>query len=207
MQFFVVSENGLIVTNSFGIWLYHIPELSVVDDDSTLFPVWDWLGDVSKCRGTLYRTASPYPALWLQGGWVTHTLEFDVDGSGFPVVVNHYMTRGRPAYYTGKYLKLQGRKGMGIGVERPGEVVFNTGVLGKPDITRQLRAPIPGLNTNDRLFRPRDVVMYTDLDEATGRIMIVVGPKPHGFGMLPVRFSSEDETPYARRLYIGDLPI
>jgi len=207
MRFFVVSEHGLIVTNSKGIWLIHIPELRAADDDSTLPPVWEWSGDASKCRGTLYKTVSPYLTLWLQGGWATHTLEFDVDESGFPVVVNHQSTRGRPAYYTGKYLKLQGRKGMGIGVERPGEVVLNTGVLGKPKITRRLRAPIPGLNTDDRPSRPRDIVKYTDLDEATGRIMIVVGPKLRRSGTMSVHASSRVETPHAQRLYIGDLPI
>jgi len=95
---------------------------------------------------------------------------------------------------------------MGISVERPGEVVLNTGVLGKPDITRRLRAPIPGLNA-DPPRRPRDIVKYTDLDEATGRIMIAVGPKSHRCRRMSVGVSSGVETPYARRLYIGDLPI
>jgi len=208
MRFFVVSKYGLIVTNNLGIWLYHVPELRAVENDTTLFPVWDWSGDsVSKCRGTLYKTESPYPALWIQGDRATHTLEFDVDESGFPVVVDHHRSMGRPAYCEGKYLKLRGRKGIGIGVERRGEVVLNTGVLGRPDITRRLRAPIPGLNSDDRPRRPRDVVKFTDLDEATGRIMIAVGPKLRALGMMPVRVSSGVEAPHARRLYIGDLPI
>jgi len=51
------------------------------------------------------------------------------------------------------------------------------------------------------------VVKFTDLDEATGRIMIAVGPKLRALGMMPVRVSSGVEAPHARRLYIGDLPI
>ena len=201
-----MSEHGLVVTNNLGIWLYHIPEPRAMDDDLTLFPVWDWLGDISEFHGTLYKTASLCPALWLQGDWATHTLEFDVDEFGFPVVVNHHRAWGRPAHYVGKYIKLQGRKGMGISVERPGEIVLNTGVLGKPGITRRLCAPIPGLNT-DPPRRPRDIVKYTDLDEATGRIMIAVGHKSHRCRMMSVRVSNGVEAPYARRLYIGDLPI
>jgi len=204
-RFFVVSEHGLVVTSELGISLYHIPELRAVDNDSWLDPVWDWLGDASECRGTFYKTASPYPALWLQGDRDTHTLEFDVDESGyFPVITNHHRTEGRPAFFVGQPLKLQGRKGMGVHVELRGEVVLNTGVLGKPDITRRLRAPIPGPGINGRPQRSRacDVVKYTDLDEVTGRIMIVVETRrlrrcargPGGSGP-------------PRRLYIGDLPI
>jgi len=128
-------------------------------------------------------------------------LEFDVDESGcFPVVVNHHRTEGRPAYYVGNHLKLQGRKGMGIDVERRGEVVLYTGVLGEPDMTRRLRAPIPGLNANGG-----PCLKYTDLDEVTGRIVIVVGPRR--MNRMSIRGSNWDDAPYARRLYIGDLPI
>jgi len=209
MGFFLVSEHGLIVTSQLGIQLYHIPEFGAVDENSRLVPVWDWLGDALECRGTLYKTASPYPALWLQGGRATHTLEFGVDESGFfPVVTNHHMTERRPDFFVGKHLELRGRKGMGIDVERRGEVVLNTGVLGRPDITRRLRAPIPGLNINDRPQRPRarDVVKHTDLNEVTGRIMIAVGSRRFCMGMS-ARGSRGGGPPDARRLYIGDLPI
>ena len=205
-RFFVVSEHGLVVTSELGISLYHIPELRAVDNDSWLDPVWDWLGDASECRGTFYKTASPYPALWLQGDRDTHTLEFDVDESGcFPVITNHHRTEGRPAFFVGQHIKLQGRKGMGIDVERRGEVVLNTGVLGKPDITRRLRAPIPGLDIISRLpfGRVGDIVKYTDLDEVTGRIMIVI--EAHRRGGRCSRDPSWNGPP--RRLYIGDLPI
>ena len=195
VRFFAVSENCLVMTNHLGIWLYHIPELGDVGENFELVPAWHRLLDASDCRGTLYRTTSPYPALWLQGEQATHTLEFDVDESGYyPVVVNHHTTEGRPAYYVGEALKLQGRKGMGIEVKRRGEIIFNTGVLGKPD-TRQLHALVPGLNEGARLMQ--DEVKYTDLDEVTGRIIVAVGPAPR---------RRRNNIPYARRLYIADLP-
>ena len=195
-RFFLVSENGLIVNDNLGIHLYHIPEPRAVGNDSNLVPVWSWWGDASEHRGTLYETTSPYPALWLQGTWATHTLEFDVDESGcFPMVVNHHITEGRPGYYAGDRLKLQGRKGMSISIGQGGEIVFNTGVLGKPDITRQLRAKLPIL-WEGHWFR-RDEVKYTDLDEVTGRIMIVIGPGRR----------RDIKIPYARRLWLAELPI
>ena len=190
---FVVSENGLVVTNHLGIWLYHIPELRTIGENTSLVPVWGRSLNASDCRGTLYKTTSPYPALWLQGKQATHTLEFDADESGYPVVVNHRITEGRPAFYVGNDLKLQGRKGMGIEIERRGEIVFHTGILGKPN-TRRLRAPIPGLNEGPRFTK--DEVKYTDLDEVTGRIMVVVGPVPR----------RRRDIPYAQKLYIADLP-
>ena len=190
-----MSENGLIVTDHLGIRLYHIPEPRAVGDDSNLVPVWSWSGDASEHRGTLYETASPYPALWLQGEWTTHTLEFDVDKSGcIPMVVNHQITEGRPAHYVGDRIKLQGRKVMSIsiGQAEDDEIVINTGVLGKPDITRQLRVQLPGLYESH--WYRRDELKYADLDEATGRIMIVLGS---------IRCSFSD----ARQLLLAELPI
>lgn len=184
------------MSNRLGIRLYHIPKLGIVDDGSYLDQIWSWSGDATVYRGTLYKTASPYPALWLQGGWTTHTLEFDVGESGcFPVVENHQVTEGRPAYYVGRLLKLQGRKGMGTEVRRGGEAVFKTRVLGKPDLTRELRASLPGFWDVD--WRELYEVKYTDLDEVTGRIMVVIGNVPGRRG---------DGIPYAHRLCLADVP-
>ena len=178
VRFFLVSRNGLIVASHVNIYLYHIPGSRAAENYSNLYPVWSWQGekDPSGYRGTIYKTASPYPALWLQGWQVTHTLEFDMDESGFPTVVNHHITEEQPAYYVGSHLKLQGRKVMSIDTKQGGEIVLNTGVLGKPDITRELRAKLPGLY--DGRWYQQDRMKYTDLDEATGRIMIVVGQVP-----------------------------
>ena len=202
MRFFLVSENGLIVSNHIGIRLYHIPEPGAAGNDSDLVPVWSWQGRSTEYRGTLYETASPYPALWLQGVRVTHTLEFDVDESGcFPVVVDHHFTRGPPAYCVWDRLKLQGRKGVSFGVRQGGEIVFNTGILGKPGITRQLRAHLP-CNRVDMwsgLELLEDEVRCTDLDEVTGRIMIMVGP------MTP--YQTGEWSIYSRQLFLADLPI
>ena len=163
-----------------------------MDEDTKLVPFWSRLLDASEFRGTFYKTASPYPALWLQGKRTTHTIEFDVDESGYyPVVVNH-ITEGQPAFYVGNTLKLKGRKGMSIETEWEDEIVINTGVLGKPG-TRRLRAPIPGLNIGIEFMR--DEVRYTDLDEVTGRILVVVGQE-----------DIEEDAHYAKKLYIAELP-
>ena len=125
------------MSNSVGIRLYQIPELRAVDDGHGLVPIWSWFGDATEYDGTLYKTASRYPGLWLQGELTTHALEFDVDESGcFPVFVTHRITEGQPAYHGESYLSLQGRKAMGIEVKQHGEIIFDTGVLGKPDLTR-----------------------------------------------------------------------
>ena len=183
------------MSGQFGIHLYHIPELRAVGDDSNLVPVWSWGGDASGYRGTLNETASPYHALWLQGSWFTHTLEFDVDESGcFPVVVSHQITQGQPAYYVRRHLKLQGRKAMGVDVWR-GEAVFKTGVLGNSDLTRQLRARLPGVYEGP--LHEQDEAKYADLDEVTGRIMVVIGTVPG---------RRQGDIPYARRLCLADLP-
>ena len=191
-----MSENGLVVTNRLGIHLYYIPEPRAVDDDSDVIPIWSWLGDASTYRGTLYKTVSLYPGLWLQGEAIGHTLEFDVDGSGCsPVVVNHHITEGRPAFWAGFCPKMQGRKGMGIEVRQRDEIVVNTGMLGKPGITRQLRASLPNLYRGG--WNKQDHLRYADLDEVTGRITIVIGR---------ILGERQDTIPYARRLYLTDLP-
>ena len=85
---------------------------------------------------------------------------------------------------------------MGVDVGQHGETVFRTGVLGKPDLTRQLRAKLPGVY--DGPWHEQDEVKYVDLDEATGRTMIVIGTVPD---------RSQNNIPFARRLCLADLPI
>ena len=199
VRFSLVSESGLIASNQHGIHLYHISELGVVGDDDrgTIFPRWSGFGDASG-YSTICKTVSPHPALWIQGKLATHVLELDLGESGcFPVVANHQITEGRPAYHVGFYLRLQGRKGMAIGLGLHNEIAINTAVFGKPDSTRRLRAEIPGLNDPHRRRRE---VKYMDLDEVTGRIMIVVGP-------VPRCQRGESKTPYAQQLYLADIPI
>jgi len=202
VQFSLVSERGLIASNQLGIHLYHIPELGVAGDGDlvTISPQWSWFGGASGCN-TICKTVSPHPALWIQGELATHILEFDVDGSGcFPMVANHQITEGRPAHHVGFYLKLRGRKGMAVGFGEHGEIAINTGVFGRPDITRRLRAELPG--ANGRHGRRQDVVKYADLDEVTGRIMIVASRGPRSR-----RKRGRSKIPYARRLYLADIPI
>ena len=198
VQFSLVSESSLIASDQRGIYLYHIPELGLVGDGDpvTISPRWSWSGDASGCS-TICKTVSPRPALWIQGEWGTHTLEFDVDESGcFPLVADHQVTEGRPAYYVGFSFKLQGRKGMAVGFGK-GEIVINTTVFGRPDITRRLRAGLP--RVNDRRRRQEEV-KYADLDEVTGRMMVVVGP-------VARCQRGPGRAPYAERLYLADIPI
>jgi len=193
---FAVSENCLVISDSLGIWVYHIPELRTIGEDLRLLPAWGRTLHGSSYRvGTLYKMASPYPAIWLLGEEATHTLEFDVDESGcYPVIVNHQIIWGRPDFKVGDNIELRGRKGMGVETRRRDEIVFNTGILGESD-TRRLRAPIPGLNTGHR--SKQDKAWHTDLDEVTGRIMVLVGPVPG---------RRQDDTPRVRRLYITEVP-
>jgi len=107
------------------------------------------------------------------------------------MVVKHHITEGKPAFCVGDTLKLQGRKGMSIETGWEEQVVINTGVLGKPD-TRRLRAAIPDLNCGGW---SQNEVNCVNLDEATGRIMIVVGHEHLMRGDV-----------YAKQLYIADLP-
>ena len=111
-----------------------------------------------------------------------------MDESGFPVVANHHIIGGKPAYCVEGRFKQQGRKGMSVAAEEHSDIVLNTGVLGKPDITRELRAKSPGDYDG-----PWDEVKYMDLDEETGRIVIVIGD------LL-------EAAPYARWLCLADLP-
>ena len=129
----------------------------------------------------------------------SHTLEFHVDESGcFPIVVNHHITLRQPAYYVERYLKLRGQKVMSTEVRQGGEVVFRTGVLGKLDLARELRASLPGRRLRGRRWLEQNGVKCTDLDEVTGRILVVIGTVPD---------QGADNIPYARRLCLVDLPI
>ena len=97
-------------------------------------------------------------------------------------------------------LKLQGRKGIAVSFGEGGYegIVINTVVFGRPDVTRRLRAELPGVDADEHR-RGRLEVTYADLDEVTGRIMIVVGTLP--------RPESENTIPYAWRVYFADIPI
>ena len=120
-----------------------------------------------------------------------------VDESGcFPVVVNHHIAEGQPAYYAKHYLKLQGRKVVGTEVGQGGEAVFKTGMLGKLDLTREIRASLPGFGDGD--WRKQDKVKCTDFDEATGKVIVVINASPSRRG---------DDIHCARRLCLADLPI
>lgn len=79
---------------------------------------------------------------------------------------------------------------MSIESRLEGEVVFHTGMLENPNLTRRLRASTLGPNGNSLLGE----INYADLDELTGRIMVVVGP---------IVGRRQYDLPYTRRLYIA----
>ena len=107
-------------------------------------------------------------------------------------VINHNIAEGQPAYYAKHYLKLQGRKVVCTEVGQGGEAAFKTGMSGKPDLMRELRASLPGLWDGD--WRKQDKVKCTDFDEATGRVIVAINTSPGRRG---------DDIPYARRLPRG----
>ena len=116
-----------------------------------------------------------------------------MDESGcFTGVINHNIAEGQPAYYAKHYLKLQGRKVVCTEVGQGGEAAFKTGMSGKPDLMRELRASLPGLWDGD--WRKQDKVKCTDFDEATGRVIVAINTSPGRRG---------DDIPYARRLPRG----
>ena len=191
-QFFSISENSVVVCQPDGIRLYHIPELESVEDSSTLFPVWSWSGEFSQSDGSLYDMGPQHPKLYIQGSLTTHKLDLGLDKSGFMVVLKHDTTGGPPAYWLpgwGRNLVLKGRKGVCHYRTDGGKVIaFNTLLLGREDTTGVFR-----ICANEReLVGDRTQV---DLDEVTGRLLVVIG------------VARGHVRPYTRRLWLADTSV
>jgi hypothetical protein len=192
-EFFIVSENSIILCDMCGIRLYHIPELGSVDDSSSISPVWSWSGVSTYYAGSLYDTGSQNTKLYIQGSLVTHKLEFGPDKSGFLVVLKHSITEERPAYYIPceqRGIILKGRKGVRHHRDGCPVIVFNTLLLGKEHTPGVFRIRTDELSGEDYL--PMQEVKHLDLDEVTGRLLIGVD------------FAYRDSGIHAQRLLLMD---
>lgn len=178
MQFFSISENGIVVCHPDGIYLYHIPELESVDDYSVLSPAWSWSGESTRYHGSLYDVWSKFPKLSIQGSRNLHKLEFSLE-PGFPVVLRHNVTRGLPRYCIpddewGTAVK--GRKWArhyqlsDIGTQ----ILVATLLLEREDEPGGFSVR-PGFSMNEKLE-----VKYMDVDEATGRFLFGMGRRGLG---------------------------
>ena len=151
----MVSENAVVICDATGIHLYHIPELSSMEDFSPLSPVWEWSGESEWLCGSVCMTSSQCPMLCLQGASGTHTITFRLDACGRdPVVVKHHITEKLPAY---------------VGVERESYPGWATCLVGREEL-------MGGFSTDMELLGDGDweehEVRLADFDERTGRILI-----------------------------------
>ena len=175
----MVSENAVVICDTTGIHLYHIPELSSMEDFSPLSPVWDWSGESEWLCGSVCMTSSQCPMLYLQGASGTHTITFRLDACGRdPVVVKHHITEKLPAYLTSlegggwdhRFI-MKGRKGLyyNVGVERESYPGWATCLVGREEL-------MGGFSTDMELLGDGDweehEVRLADFDERTGRILI-----------------------------------
>ena len=174
----MVSENAVVICDTKGIHLYHIPELSSMESPSVLNPVWNWLGESKWFCGSVCTTSSHYPMLYLQGVSGTHTITFRLDACGRdPVVVKHHITGNLPAHLTflerGRWAHqfvMRGRKGLYYNVDVEGDSYpgWATCLLGREELAG-------GFSANVELPEDCDWEKHeaklADFDERTGRIL------------------------------------
>jgi hypothetical protein len=193
----MVSENAVVICDAEGIHLYHIPEVSSAEDDSTLEPVWEWLGASKWLYGDVCKTYSQHPKFYLQGSSGTHAITFRMGASGRnPVVAEHHVDENLlahlPSLIIGFYSRfvMKGRKGLFYSVGNSYTGQFATCLVGREELGGGFHAEIePGENWWDE-----HEVRFADFDERTGRILI---------GTNRVGAYNEGE---ATRIYLADLP-
>ena len=206
----MVSENAVVVCDTGGIHLYHIPELSSAEDSSTLSPVWEWPGGSKWFCGSVCETSSQHPVLYLQSASGTHTITLWTDAGGRdPVVVEHHVTGKLPVHLASleeggggggggredhHRFTMKGRKGLyyNVGEEdvRPG---FATYLLGKEELAGAVFS-VDVESTPEDANRGEHKVNLADFDERTGRILI---------GTSRDRDLGRE---HGTRIYIADLP-
>ena len=175
----MVSENAVVICDTKGIHLYHIPELSSMEDFSPLSPVWNWPGESEWFCGSACMTSSQCPILYLQGTSGTHTTTFCLDACGRdPVVVKHYITGKLPAHLTSleeggwaHRFVMKGRKGLyyNVGVEGESYPGWATCLVGREELAGGFSADVELLGPGDW---EEHEVRLADFDERTGRILI-----------------------------------
>ena len=192
----MVSENAVVLCDTEGILLYHIPELSSTVSQ-TLSPVWEWSGESRWFCGSVRMMSPQHPVLHLQGASGTHTITFHTNTCGRdPVVVKHHITGKLPAHLASVKLTaegddhlvvMKGRKGLYYGKEIPDSELAAC-LLGREELTGRFGADLelPGEDTWGEYN-----VTLADFDERTGRILIGVSADSDDLGI---------------RIYLADLP-
>ena len=192
----MVSENAVVICDSEGIHLYHIPELGSAESYSTLKPVWEWRGKSEWFREIVPVTSPQHPMLYLQEASATHIIVFRIDASGRdPIVAEHRISGGLPAYLASleegdHQLVVKGRKGLRYKI-RDGSPEFDTFLVGVEKSVSGLSAVLE--LSDDGIWDDQEVRLV-DFDERTGRILI--GTNRYGVYNLHE----------AIRIYLGDLP-
>ena len=178
IQFFMVSENAVVICDLEGIHLYHIPELSSEPNPTgprMLSPVWEWPRDSKWFGGSVCMVSPQHPVLYLQGISGTHTITFRMDANGRdPVVVNHHITEKFPARLASlgddDLFVMKGRKGLHhVGQQGLDISEFATYLVGREELTGGFSA---GLGIPGGTIWEIQEVELADFDERTGRILI-----------------------------------
>ena len=197
----MVSENAVVICDEDRIYLYHIPELNSAEHSSTLSPVWECPGEPKWLCGSVHKTPSHHPVLYLQSSSGTHTITFRMDACGRdPVVVRHHITGKLPAHLTcleeekaeDDRFVMKGRKGLYYNVEGDSSPNFSTCLVGREELAGGFHADVDPLSCVDPMDEHE--VRLADFDERTGRILIGTGPY----------FAYEKDK--GIRIYLADLP-
>ena len=191
----MVSENAVVLCDTEGIYLYHIPELSSAENFSTLKPTWEWRGESKWLCGSICMKPSQHPTLYLQEASAIHTIVFRMDVSGRDsTVAQHRIDEGLPAYFTSPeeendhLFVMKGRKGLYYNIR---EESFDTRLLGIEEFAGGFDAEL--VLPDDGSWDEQEV-RIVDFDERTGRILI--GTNRSG------EYSGNE----AIRIYLADLP-
>lgn len=186
-----------MLCDSYGIHLYHIPELESERDKTTLAPFWtSTRSHGGWYRGSLCLAGSPNPTLYVHRPRFVEIVEFCLDRpSRFFVVTTHDKEKGVRRYgndsdeVADRDVVLRGRKVLSYDAES-NFLTFTTALLDRRDAGRVLRTGIANFHHGFAV----DVSMV-DLDEWTGRLLIAADYS-----------TTMEEIQTARCVYLADLP-
>ena len=178
VQFFMVSENAVVICDEEGVHLYHIPELNSTIL-RTLSPVREWPGEPKWFCGCVRTVSLQHRVLYLQGASGTHIITFRMDACGRdPVVVKHHITRKLPAHFAFVETTIEGDEHLLFVVKGRKGLYYNkeihnselaTCLLGREELTGRFGVELEPPNEDN--WRENQVVLM-DFDERTGRILI-----------------------------------
>jgi len=188
----------VVLCDPSGVYGYEIPELESERNDA--FLSYDYVSSDPGCwfRGSLCDSDSPNPTLYFHGPEFMGRVEFELDKPGRFVVVANYATEKNKYYGDDRRggsddrVTLKGRKVLSY-EDQPkysSFITLKTALLGGGNASRKLRTRIA------TIYRRKLVhVRQVELDERTGRILIAAD--------YP---TTEEVRPFARRIYLADLP-